>query len=235
MKIIRIEKDLVVFGIEHISLLNDGLLDSLPWPEAAKKAAFQFERPIEGHPGKLLQHISPRHFPRVGFRALPEDLISSAPVDPDSEVRVRTAGDLDMMKSLVRNTVREFFYEPWRHLSEADFPQQIEDFLEKSLTLANTVLIEKRGEPAALMNLMEAQDCTGIDVDHIGWAWVDRRLGPADRRQVRALVVDRLRRTRTKPLHGFVRTFNFPSLNSIMNIGFKPACVHVRRSDNMTP
>lgn len=89
---------------------------------------------------------------------------------------------------------------------------------------------------AALLNLFDIKDCLGEPAEHIGWAWNDPRLGLEERLQVRALGVDRLKRTRAKSVHAFVDYFNFRSSNSIVRIGFKPACVHVTRaSANSNP
>lgn len=234
MRILRNEKELIVFEVEHISVLNDGFLDRLSWPEGVSKAAFRFENPIESAPGQVLKHLSARHYPRIGYYARPEDLISPVAIDPDSPIKRSSSEDLDALKSLTRSTLTTFLNQ-WRGLARPDISQQLDEYLEKQMTLAGTVLMEKQGAPAALINLLEIQDCLGVSVEHIGWAWIDPRLGLGERRQVRAIAVDRLKQSRARSLHAFVDYFNFRSLNSIVNIGFKPTCVHISRSASFPP
>lgn len=229
MRILRSDKELVVFEVDHISVLDDGFLDRLPWPDGASKAAFRFANPVGSAPGRILKRLSPRHYPRIGFAARPEELISPVPLDPGSSIKPSSSEDLDALKSLTRSTLTAFLAR-WGGLAHPDLSRQLDEYLEKQMTLAGTVLLEKEGSAAALMNLLEIQDCLGAPVDHIGWAWTEPRLGLEERRQIRALAVDRLKRNGGKPLHAFVDYFNFRSLNSIVNLGFRPTCVHISRA-----
>lgn len=229
MRILRNDKELIVFEVESISLLNDAFLERLPWPDGVSKASFRFANPIERSPGRILKHLSPRHYPRIGFSARPEELISPVPIDPDSLIKRSSSEDLDALKSLTRSTLTAFLAK-WGGLAHPDLSRQLDEYLEKKMTLSGTVLMEKQGAPAALMNLLEIKDCLGVSAEHIGWAWTDPRLGLAERRQTRALGVDRLKSSRAESLHAFVDYFNFRSLNSIVNVGFKPMCVHISRS-----
>lgn len=229
MRILRSAKGLIVFEVEHISVLDDGFLDRLPWPDGVSKAAFRFENPIGTLPGRLLKHLSPRHYPRIGFSARPEELISPVPIDPNSAIKRSVSEDIDALKSLTRTTLTAYLTQ-WGGLAQPDLARQLDEFLEKQMTLSGTVLMEKQGAPAALMNLLEIEDCLGMSAEHIAWAWTDPRLTLQERRQIRALGVDRLKRSRARSLHAFVEHFNFPSSNSIVKTGFKPMCVHVSRS-----
>lgn len=229
MRILRSDKELIVFEIEHVSALDDGFLDRLPWPDGVSKAAFRFATPIGTAPGRVLKRLSPRHYPRIGFSARPEELVSPVPIDPGSSIRRSSSEDLDALKSLTRSTLTAYLAR-WGALAHPDLSRQLDEYLEKQMTLSGTVLMEKQGSPAALMNLLDIKDCLGMSAEHIGWAWTDPRLGLEDRRQIRALGVDRLKRSRAESLHAFVDYFNFRSSNSIVKVGFKPMCVHVSRS-----
>lgn len=224
MKLLNTTKTTISYKFQDAGELTPAIIKMARWPLDIKFLCFE----PEGGVMRMEQPVKigvPWHKFSGGviFAQNRDELPVSSRLTKKSIVKVETIQSGNKLSSLYISTQDRYYNVAWKGLLGKHMLEESDTFRKESLPHLSGAVALKGGKAVGIV----AGDRYKVKFLHkfvwfITWIWIDPRLRGTVRAEVRAGLIDWLRRRPIKTLCAHVNTFNIPSQKFFLRCGFRP-------------
>lgn len=219
----------VVYDVGFSEPLDDGLIESLPWPETVPTLCLLFPQATDVGNEVQVQHISGKYLVSLMLMADKAAVLDHKAAGTGNIVLERIQSKDDLVDFYVDNQ-KEHFYKQWSDYISMEHLAGTRKFAEQFVTPDLSAFFVKDGVRVGFATLVRWKDLSGAPADLISWVWFDQRLSKADRSEAHSRMVHWLKDTAQSDMCCAVDSFNIRSQKFFKKMGFKVTCVIVTRN-----